>query len=56
MKMIPLAKQSKAAQRRFYLAQRGSWNGISPVTRIAKSGKGYNRNSVKQQVRKEASQ
>lgn len=56
MKMIPLAKQSKAVQRRFYLAQRGSWNGISPVTRIAKSGKGYNRNSVKQQVRKEASQ
>lgn len=56
MKMTPLRKQSKAAQRKFYLAQRGSWNGISPVTRIARNGKGYNRNNVKQQARKEASQ
>ena len=56
MKMIPLAKQSKAAQRRFYLAQRGSWNGISPVTRIAKNEKGYNRSRMKQQGRKETSQ
>ena len=31
-------------------------HGISPVTRIAKNEKGYNRNSMKQQLRKEASQ
>lgn len=55
MKMTPLRKQSKASQRKYYLARRGSWNGISPVTRIAKNEKGYNRNSMKQQLRKEAS-
>ncbi len=48
MKMIPLAKQSKATQRKFYLARRGSWNGISPVTHIVESRRAYDRNRAKQ--------
>ncbi len=29
MKMIPISKQSKSSQRKFYAAKRGSWNGVS---------------------------
>jgi len=43
MKMIPLEKQSKSAQRSYHQARRGSWNGLSPVTRVVASRKGYNR-------------
>ena len=54
-KMIPLAKQSKANKRKYYLARRGSWNGLSPVTRIAKSRKVYDRNKQKRQTREDIS-
>lgn len=50
---VPLKKQSKKNQREQYAKQRGSWFGISPVTRIVPNGKGYNRNSVKQADRSE---
>ena len=50
-KMIPLAKQSKASKRKYHLARRGSWNGLSPVTRVAKSRKVYDRNRQKQALR-----
>ena len=50
-KMIPLAKQSKASKRKYHLARRGSWNGLSPVTRVAKSRKVYDRNKQKQALR-----
>ena len=50
-KMIPLAKQSKASRRKYHLARRGSWNGLSPVTRVAKSRKAYDRNRQKQALR-----
>ena len=50
-KMIPLAKQSKASRRKYHLARRGSWNGLSPVTRVAKSRKVYDRNRQKQALR-----
>ena len=54
MDMTPLEKQSKRAKRRFYAAQRGSWNGLSPVTRVKQSKKAYDRNRNKQQARREA--
>jgi len=33
--MVPLKKQSKKAQKEQHAKQRGSWHGISPVTRLA---------------------
>jgi len=48
MKMIPLQKQSKSEQRKFYASKRGSWNGLSPVTRKVESRKVYDRNRIKQ--------
>ena len=33
MKVTPLKKQSKKNQRKFHTAKRGTWNGVSPVTR-----------------------
>ena len=46
-KMIPLSKQSKAAQRKYYTEKRGSWNGFSPVNRIVESRRVYDRNRIK---------
>lgn len=43
-KVIPLAKQSKKLQKQYHAKQRGSWNGISPVTRVVPSKKVYDRN------------
>lgn len=53
-KMIPLAKQSKASQRKYHLARRGSWNGVSPITRIAQSKTAYDRNRIKKEDRRAA--
>lgn len=47
VKMTPLKKQSKNKQREYYAAKRGSWNGVSPVTRIVPSGRAYDRNRMK---------
>ena len=47
-RMIPLAKQSKARQREYHAARRGSWNGVNPVSRIVPSGRAYDRNRIKQ--------
>lgn len=44
---VPLEKQSKKAQRAYYAKQRGSWYGVSPVTRSVPNGKAYNRNRAK---------
>lgn len=38
-----LKKQSKREQREYYARQRGSWNGLCPVTRSTPNGKAYNR-------------
>ena len=46
-KTIPLRKQSKKAQKAYHARQRGSWYGLSPVTRIAPNGKAYNRRQEK---------
>lgn len=49
-KMVPLAKQSKASQREYYRTRRGSWNGVSPVTRIAKNKRQFDRIQVKRET------
>ena len=50
-KLVPLGKMSKKKQKEFHAKQRGSWYGLSPVTRIVPNGKAYNRNREKQDVR-----
>ncbi len=49
--MMPLEKQSKKAQRAHYAKQRGSWNGVNPVTKTVPSGKAYSRTKTKQEAR-----
>ena len=46
--LVPLNKRSKKAQKEYHARQRGSWYGLSPVTRTVPSGKVYDRNRVKQ--------
>lgn len=52
--MIPLEKQSKRAQKAYYSARRGSWNGVCPVTRKVESRKRYDRNRQKREWKREA--
>ena len=52
MKMIPLAKQSKKKQKQYHAQQRGSWNGVSPVSRTEPDRKKYDRNREKQAARR----
>jgi len=47
---VPLRKQSKKAQRAYHAGQRGSWNGLSPVTRTVPSGRVYDRNRMKRRA------
>lgn len=42
-KFIPYEKLSKKEQRRRSAQQRGSWQGLCPVTRRAENPKAYNR-------------
>lgn len=42
-KYVPIEKRSKKEQKAYYAKQRGSWNGVNPVTRIVPSKKIYNR-------------
>ena len=49
--IVPLNKQSKKKQKEFHDKQRGSWNGLSPVTRTIPSGKAYDRNRCKRELR-----
>ena len=49
-KVIPLEKMSKKKQKEYHAKQRGSWYGLSPVTRIVPSGKTYDRNWMKKGV------
>jgi len=52
-RMVPLRKQSKRAQKEYHARQRGSWNGLNPVTRVVPNGKAYDRNREKRGVRME---
>ncbi len=49
--MVPLNKRSKKEQKEYHAKQRGSWYGLSPVTRTVSSGKVYDRNRVKRAAR-----
>ena len=49
--LVPLNKRSKKAQKEYHARQRGSWYGLSPVTRTVPSGKIYDRNRVKRTTR-----
>lgn len=45
--MVPLSKRSKKEQRAYYTQQRGSWNGLSPVTRKPENSRAYNRKKAR---------
>lgn len=47
MKLIPLNKQSKKAQKKYHARKRKDWNGITPTTRVVKSKKVYDRKKFK---------
>lgn len=49
---IPLDKQSKKAQKEYHSKQRGSWNGLCPVTRAVPNRKAYDRNRIKHEDRR----
>lgn len=53
IKMTPISKQSKSERRKYYVAKRGSWNGLSPVTRIVQSRRAYDRNRLKREDRRD---
>lgn len=53
-KIIDLKKQSKKAQKAFHAQQRGSWNGLNPITRVVPNGKAYSRAKAKAEARKDA--
>ena len=46
MKIVPLKKQSKKEQRKYYARLRSDWNGLNPTTRVVKSKKVYDRNKL----------
>ncbi len=48
MKYVPLSKQSTETQKAHYSKQRGSWNGVLPVTRSIPNKKAYIRSRAKQ--------
>lgn len=52
MKFTPITKRSKSERRKYYASKRGSWNGISPVTRVAQSRRIYDRNRIKGEERR----
>ena len=49
---VPISKRSKREQKEFYSSQRNTWNGLNPVTRTVPNGKGYNRNKIKAEERR----
>lgn len=49
---VPLKKQHKRAQKEFHSKRRGSWYGISPVTRTVPSGRIYDRKRIKREDRR----
>ena len=51
MKVTPVKKMSKKKQKAYHARQRGSWNGVSPVTRVAPDRKKYDRNREKRASR-----
>ena len=46
MKLIPLNKQSKNAQKKYHARSCRDWNGLKPTTRVVKSKKVYDRKKM----------
>lgn len=46
-KFVPLEKMSKKSRREFYAKKRKDWNGLDPVTRVARENKKYSRARAK---------
>ena len=53
MKVTPLKKQSRKNRRKCYASKRGSWNGVSPITRVVQSRRIYARKRMKREDRRE---
>ena len=51
-RFVPIEKKSKKEQKKFHAMQRRTWNGLNPVTRTVPNGKGYDRNKLKDNERK----
>ena len=49
---VPMDKQSKKARKAEYARQRGTWAGVSPITRIVPNRRGYDRNRLKREDRR----
>ena len=47
-KLVPLAKQSKRAQKEHNQSQRGDWGAVKPVLRVVESKKKYRRERQKE--------
>lgn len=48
--MIPYAKLSKKEKRRVDAAKRGTWYGLSPVTRKPANSRAYHRGKAKREL------
>lgn len=46
MKLVPINKQSKKEQKKYYARSRRDWNGLKPITRVVKSKKVYDRKKL----------
>ncbi len=51
-KYVSLNKRSKKAQREYYSEQRRTWGELNPVTKSMPSGKTYNRNKCRQEMKR----
>lgn len=52
VRFVELEKQSKRQQKEHHAAQRGSWNGVNPVSRIIPNKKAYDRKRTKSDMRR----
>ena len=52
-KYVPLSKRTKKAQKEYHAQQRRDWGNISPVSRVSKVAKKYDRKAAKNQLAKE---
>lgn len=50
--MVIILSQTMKERRKYYASKRGSWNGVSPVTRVVQSRKIYDRKRMKSADRK----
>lgn len=48
---VPLSKQSKRTRKAENAKQRGSWNGVRPVTRVEKDKRAYSRADLRRSER-----